>query len=429
MKSKKTENNLLLKYMDFSINSSQNQSEYMKVMVNVCSTMLNLLKHENLIIDLNYNPSEFWPKAKHKTVAFVDGGLARNNLFNSSPLAIRAGSYVVNKKLKEEAFDTNLKFVLNLFDKQNELFDFIEDESFESLMLTKKKDAARIITEAGQLVNHILTKRKIDLCFLHGPIQAVLTPFVQEGFPPFTNLAIQSIVPSYKKKNMSIDDRHFINVYYECIKLIKNAPYPIYGVLETAISSAYTRNLLYAFKKKGLLSQKDYDETINVIKEYRITDNNIFEVILKKNQALKPLEIQKQFYGSKIIQKSRWDEKIIEYPNVFVGFIKVNDFQSPIRIESYNYPKNLVNDFSYILAVSKLLPSYSYPVGLHVVDRFVKIPQWMKKASKNYWSTHALKSVMNNQNKGPNSLVLKYISNKNRTWANRPKNKGGRIEK
>ena len=132
MRSDKSQNNLFLKYMDFSINSSQNQSEYMNVMVNVCSTMLNLLKHENLIIDLNYNPSEFWPKAKNKTVAFVDGGLARNNLFNSSPLAIRAGSYVVNKKLKEEAFDTNLKFVLNLFDKQNELFDFIEDESFES---------------------------------------------------------------------------------------------------------------------------------------------------------------------------------------------------------------------------------------------------------------------------------------------------------
>ena len=70
MKSDKSKNNLLLKYMDFSINSSQNQSEYMNVMVNVCSTMLNLLKHENLIIDLDYNPSEFWPKAKNKTVAF-----------------------------------------------------------------------------------------------------------------------------------------------------------------------------------------------------------------------------------------------------------------------------------------------------------------------------------------------------------------------
>ena len=415
--------------MDFSVNSAQNQSDYMNVMLNVCTTVLNLIKHENLIIDLKYNPSEFWPKAKDKTVAFVDGGLARNNLFNSSPLAIRSGSYVVNKKLKEEVFDTNQKFVLNLFDKKNELFDFIEDESFESLMLTKKKDAARIIIEASELVNHILTKRKIDLCFLHGPIQAVLTPFVQEGFPPFTNLAVQSIIPSYRKKRMSVDDRHFINGYHECIKLIKNASYPIYGVLETAISSAYTRNLLYSFKIKGVISQKDYDETINVIKEYRITDNNIFEVILKKNQALKPIEIQKQFYGSKIIQKSRWDEKIIEYPNVFVGFIKVNDFQSPIRIESLNYPKNLINDFSYILAVSKLLPSYSYPVGLHVVDKFVKIPQWMKKANKNQWSAHALKNFMSSNYKNPNSLVLKYISNKNRTWANRPKNKGARIEK
>ena len=76
--------------MDFSVNSAQNQSDYMNVMLNVCTTVLNLIKHENLIIDLKYNPSEFWPKAKDKTVAFVDGGLARNNLFNSSPLAIRS---------------------------------------------------------------------------------------------------------------------------------------------------------------------------------------------------------------------------------------------------------------------------------------------------------------------------------------------------
>ena len=424
----KFDNNLFLKCMDFSVNSSQRQSKYMNVMLNVCNTIHNLLKHENLIIDLQYNPTEFWPKAKKKTVAFVDGGLARNNLFNSSPLAIRSGSYIVNKHLKEELFEHYTNVVLNLFDRKNDLYDSIEDELFESLMLTKKKDAARIIIEAAELVNHIITKRRIDLCFLHGPIQAVLTPFVQEGFPPFTNLAVQKIIPTYKK-NLNVDDRHFINVYLECIKLIKNASYPIYGVLETAISSSYSRNLLYAFKNKGIISQKDYDETINIIKEYRITDNNIFEIILEKNQALKPLEIQKQFYGSKIIQKSRWDEKIIEYPNVFVGFIKVNDFQSPIRIETYNYPKNLINDFSYILAISKLLPSYSYPVGLHIVDKLVKIPQWWNKANKKQWQSHALNDFIKSNQKNPNSLILKYITNKNRTWSNRPKNTGARIEK
>ena len=127
-------------------------------------------------------------------------------------------------------------------------------------------------------------------------------PICTRRFSSFYKLSCSKIIPTYK--NLNVDDRHFINVYLECIKLIKNASYPIYGVLETAISSSYSRNLLYAFKNKGIISQKDYDETINVIKEYRITDNNIFEIILEKNQALKPLEIQKQFYGSKIIQKS-----------------------------------------------------------------------------------------------------------------------------
>ena len=60
----KFDNNLFLKCMDFSVNSSQRQSKYMNVMLNVCNTIHNLLKHENLIIDLQYNPSNFGQKQK-----------------------------------------------------------------------------------------------------------------------------------------------------------------------------------------------------------------------------------------------------------------------------------------------------------------------------------------------------------------------------
>ena len=35
--------------------------------------------------------------------------------------------------------------------------------------------------------------------FFTWPDPVVLTPFVQEGFPPFTNLAVQKIIPTYKK--------------------------------------------------------------------------------------------------------------------------------------------------------------------------------------------------------------------------------------
>ena len=107
-----------------------------------------------------------------------------------------------------------------------------------------------------------------------------------------------------------------------------------------------------------------------------------------------------------------------------MGYLKATDNQSPIRIETLNYPGNLINDFKYILAVSKLLPNYGYPIGLNVVDRFVKISNWMSKASRNYFTTHLLKKAINNKDKNTVSLALKVLSKKNRAWMNRPNKKG-----
>ena len=44
-----------------------------------------------------------------------------------------------------------------------------------------------------------------------------------------------------------------------------------------------------------------------------------------------------------------WDELIEQYPKIFMGYVKVTDNQAPIRIETLNYPANLISDFSYIL--------------------------------------------------------------------------------
>tara|TARA_Y100001970_G_C14208659_1_gene845589 strand:- start:359 stop:1651 length:1293 start_codon:yes stop_codon:yes gene_type:complete len=417
--------NLFVNYMNNAVHGSPVvQDNFLKVMLNVSRTVLKILKHANLVIDLDYFPSTFWPQNKDKTIAFVDGGLDKSSFLSSAPLTIRAGSYIVNKALNEEFFSQQKNCLVDLYDQKNDLYDFVDDDSFEDLMLNKKKDAARIIFEASTLVNHIQSKRKIDLCFLHGPIEAILTPFTQQGFPPFTKLAVDYIIPFYKKKKLSFEDRHFINVYLECIKFIKKSPFPIYGVVETAVSAAYTKNLLHIYKNKGIISEKDYRETVDTINRYRITDASLFEVILKKNQALKPIEIQKQFYGQKIIQRSIWDEWVEQYPKVFMGYLKATDNQSPIRIETLNYPGNLINDFKYILAVSKLLPNYGYPIGLNVVDRFVKISNWMSKASRNYFTTHLLKKAINNKDKNTVSLALKVLSKKNRAWMNRPNKKG-----
>jgi len=55
-----------------------------------------------------------------------------------------------------------------------------------------------------------------------------------------------------------------------------------------------------------------------------------------------------------------------------------------------------------------------------VVDKFAKIPNWMGKASRNYYTTHLLKQAVKNKDQNTISLALKVLSKKSRSWANRP---------
>ena len=44
-------------------------------------------------------------------------------------------------------------------------------------------------------------KKPLDYCFLHGPIQAILTPFTHASFPPFCQFAVDNILPINNKRS------------------------------------------------------------------------------------------------------------------------------------------------------------------------------------------------------------------------------------
>ena len=464
---------LYSRFMANAITASPNvQKNFLEVTKSVAETIKKILEDANLIFDIEYKPIDFWSKNKNKTSCFVDGGVDKASILSAAPLSIRAGSFIVkpNGGSKREFFEESMVFLGDLYDPKNELYDFDEDDFEEDQMINKKKDGARIIFEAATLVKHILLKRKFDYCFLHGPIEATIMPFSVPGFPSFTKFAIENMFPfsdgnkshlmtEYKKASSELEKlfkkhaisrsgkkyedkieqlirkreelseiidkdeyekRHFINVYLDAINFIKKSTFPIYGIVETSASAPYIKNLLFSCKNKGIISDKDFNKTLSTIKKYKITDSNLFEIILKSGQALKPLEVKKQIQGFKVTSGSVWEDKMDEFPKVHVGYIKVNDNQSPIRVESLNYPSNLKLDYKYILAASKLLPHYGFPIGLNVVDKFAKIPNWMGRAKRNYYTTHLLKQAVKNKDQNTISLALKVLSKKSRSWANRP---------
>ena len=398
------------------------QSNFLDVSSKVAETVLKIAKDANLILDLNYKGKEFWSINKSKTACFVDGGVDKTSIISTAPLSIRAGSYIVkpNAISKREFFEESMVFLGDLYDPNNELYDFADDDFDEDQMLNKKKDGARIIFEAATLVKHILLNKKFDYCFLHGPIEATVMPFTVPGFPSFTKFAVENMFPFINVKKITFEDRHFINLYLEALNYIKKSKFPLYGVVETSNSAPYVKNLLFNYKCKGTVSDKDYNNIIKTIKKYKITDSHLLEIILSSGQALKPIEIKKQIQGFTITTGSSWEEKMDRFPKVHIGYIKVNDSQAPIRIESLNYPKNLIKDYEYILGTSRLLPNYGFPVGLNVVDKFAKIPNWMSKASRKYYATHLLRQAIKNKDQNTISLAVKILAKKARSWRNRP---------
>ena len=105
---------------------------------------------------------------------------------------------------------------------------------------------------------------------------------------------------------------------------------------------------------------------------------------------------------------------------VNIGKNKATDHSAPIRIESLISSKSIKKDYEYILATARLLPNYGFPVGLNVVDKFAKIPNWMSKASRRYYATHLLKQALKSKDQNTISLAVKILSKKVRSWRNRP---------
>jgi hypothetical protein len=420
----KANSSLFIKFVKSAVTASPTvQNNFLDVTAQVALTIQKIIDDANLVVDLDYKGNDFWLKNRCKTSCFIDGGVDRTSIISSAPLSIRTGSYIVKPDAEDknrEFFEESMVFLGDLYDPKNELYDLSDDDFDEDQMLNKKKDGARIIFEAVTIVKHILLNRKFDYCFLHGPIEATVMPFTVMGFPTFTKFAVENMLPFYNKNKLNAEARHFINVYLEALKYIKQSKFPVYGIVETSNSAPYIKNLLYTYKSKGIISDKDFRNTLSTIKKYKITDSHLLEIILKNGQALKPLEVKKQIKGFSVTSGSAWEDKMESFPSVYIGYIKTTDHSSPIRIESLKSPTDFQKDFEYILATARLLPNYGFPVGLNIVDKFAKIPNWMSKASRRYYATHLLKQAIKSKDQNTISLAVKILSRKVRSWRNRP---------
>ena len=72
------------------------------------------------------------------------------------------------------------------------------------------------------VVRHVYNKQNFKYCFLHGPLQTPIMPFSGPEFPLFKKSVVKNIIPFFKVNDENDQERHFINIYLNSIKLLQS---------------------------------------------------------------------------------------------------------------------------------------------------------------------------------------------------------------
>ncbi|MCL4531723.1 MAG: hypothetical protein M1582_00775, partial [Actinobacteria bacterium] len=70
------------------------------------------------------------------------------------------------------------------------------------------------------------------------------------------------------------------------------------------------------------------------------------------------------------------------FPKVSGFYLQVSENTFPVRVELFGELANeqLRETAQRVNLYSSLLPGYAFPVGLDIVDKFAKVPQWLTDA-------------------------------------------------
>ena len=86
---------------------------------------------------------------------------------------------------------------------------------------------------------------------------------------------------------------------------------------------------------------------------------------------------------------------IARYPKPWVSYLQVTEWTSPIRLEFFEEQvQSFLPSVELVMHCALLLPRYAFPVGLDIVDKFARVPNWMTKPVNTATVVRAMKIAL-----------------------------------
>ncbi len=418
--------------------SAPAQLRFMETVEQLATQLRKILLETGGITQIEKSHANLWKQVSGKHIAFVDGGLANLSMLGSAPVAARVGGYVVTpgeRGPSRERF-TVLKHLID------ELYTHSDGGVYKEAFpdIGALRDAARISIEAAGAVRLVTEQPSLSWTMVHGALVNPVSRYtdvmrdgrVQHPFPDFSEKSLVDLLPVGDRPKTHRPS-NFVSVYLRQLQLLSAARGVVCGVIEReATTTSVCRAVLDSLDddviqellptpaaewKKWFRNAIDpFDDDEN--EGQRITDSLLFRCVLEPGEALVPVPIDRNEMRR---APEAWKPVIVDYPKPIVSYLQATEWSSPIRIELFSKDKQRFTETaSLILHCALLLPRYAFPVGLDIVDKFARIPNWMSRPVNTHTAVQVMKRALEEEDTKLFDSLRRMLCGSTREWLLRP---------
>ncbi|WP_448208603.1 DNA double-strand break repair nuclease NurA [Azospirillum sp. sgz302134] len=419
--------------------SAPAQLRFMETVEQLASQLRTVLLETGGIVRIEKDHRAAWSAVAGKPIGFVDGGLANLSMLGSAPVAARVGGYVVTPG---ERGPSRERFIV-LKQLIDELYAHVEGGVYEDTFpdVGALRDAARISIEAAGAVRMVSENPGIAWIMLHGSLVNPVSRYtdimkdgaVRHRFPDFSDAALAELLPPESPPPQG-RDRNFISVHLRQLQALHASSAVVCGVVEregasstvcAAVLDSLNDHAIRDLLPMPLDMWKDWFRKAidpsgddDGMEGQRITDSLLFRCVLEPGEALAPVSINRN-----VLRKAprAWQTVIAGYPKPVVSYMQTTEWTAPIRIEMFAKDAPQFREAaSLVLHCALLLPNYAFPVGLDIVDKFAKIPDWMSRPVNTRTAVLALKNALDSGDARLFDALRRMLCGSGREWLLRP---------
>jgi hypothetical protein len=427
-------------------------------------------ERSNPIVTIRQAERLDWSAVAGEVVTFIDGGIGRVPIASQVPILLRVGSYCVRtgeRRLEErEQFGYYPVILGDLEGGSKDRKDFpdivrITAELLGGLAALERTPDLRVLMFHGPLVylmsayaGHTpFTERDIDLFLRHYAADTQLGQRLKEDFLEAARL---DIYPAMTDRSDEWVKRRLFEplawIAFLCRRLIRVArgrqPVPlILGVVERGELREFSRVLLERVFRglraknranyfNDMYGRSDLTSPGNLLDRLGYTDTLLLAMLLRPGDFSEPWRVAK-YEGLRAGDVSLPNEPgtgrvrfdVLRggrhgFPAVRGCYLMVSDNTLPLRVEVFEdlSPDPMADEVCRVYLYSRLLPGYGFPVGLHVVDQYARVPDWLTSAYGKLIRHHLGVSLQTDQisDEQLRRILVQAIYVTHRDWLFRP---------